>query len=366
MLGQTPDKAPTQLSSVKENYDHSKASTDKVLKESEKPLDPKDAGETKSEIPVDGDDLKQGYNKVQTIYSLGGLNSLAIAGNEGFMDTVKDSVIWVIRRASDILEWLIEFCFNRIATIRRRITRLKRIYHANGLRLSDTKYPRSVVRLTSNVNVPKSPEFALKGLDDAQKVYRKVMEAQKTITRMTRSLPGDVSREQCLNLAEGLTVDYMKQIGDSKLDNNVYEVQLPTGFYRMKAVVNRSRGFNGMSLSNYVKSGVRIHIPESFTPNADIIQRLILKMDVYLMDIEEAHRSQRSFANNFKKSVHPLMDAGKGFDPESRKEALKYYRWLINFQHKSITLPLNYYLGVLSAAVDLASAQVRSGETNKE
>lgn len=366
MLGQTPDKAPAQLSSVKENYEQSKASTDKVLKESKEPLDPKDEGETKSNIPVDGDDLKQSYNKVQTIYSLGGLNCLDVTGNEGLMDTVKDSAVWLFRRASDILEWLIEFCFNRIATIRRRITRLKRLYHANGLRLTDAQYPRSIARLTTTVNIPKSPEFALKGLDEAQKIYGKVMEAQKQITRMTCMLPPDVTRDQCVNLAEGLTVGYMTQIGGHRVKDDVYEANLPTGFYRLKATVNRNRGFNGMFLSTYVKSGIRIRIPDLFTPSADIIQRLILKMDVYVMDIEEAHRSQRSFAHNFKKSVRPLMDSTDTFSKEAQDNAMKYYRWLINFQHKSITLPLNYYLSALSAAIDLASAQVRVVETNKE
>ncbi|UPT53863.1 hypothetical protein [Vibrio phage phiKT1019] len=355
-------EAPAQLSTVKSKYEDTKSGTDAALRAAEEPLDAKDQGETKSDLPVDGDDLERNMNKVKAFHALAGMKAFAepIDGCESFMSTVKEGVIWLIRRASDILNWIIDFIFNRVSSLRRKITRMKYSFNDNGIRLKDTRYPRSIVRLADRPNIPSSPEFALKSIDAAQKLYNSMMGQQNQIASMTRAFPADVTRKQLLNFADALSTSYVSALGGNRVKPNIHEIHFPSGFQVMKAVINPDRGFNGFSLTEYFQPKVKPIIPDLFTPNADVVHRLILKMDVCLMDVEKAHKSQRSFANNFKRTVQPLADGVKNYPEKTKEEILKYYRWLINYQQKSVAIPLNYYLSVISAAIDLVGAQLHS------
>ncbi|QGZ14413.1 hypothetical protein [Photobacterium phage PDCC-1] len=359
-------EAPAQLSTVKSKYDETKSGTDAALREADKPLDPKDQGTLEPDLPVSGEDLEKSLNKVKAFHTLSGMNSfeLPMEGLENFMDSVKAGVQWLLRKAMDIFNWIADYVFNRVTTLRRRITRMKYSFNDNGIKLKDCRYPRSVVRLATRPNIPSSPDFAVKSVEAAQKFYNSMMSQQTQIASLTRAFPSDVTRAQLLNFSDSLVTSYVSGMGGKRVKDNVYEIAFPSGFQTMKAVSNPARGFNGFTLTEYFQTKVNPIIPESFVPSADTVQRLILKMDVCLMDVEKAHKSQRSFANNFKRSIQPLADGVKLYPEKSKEEILKYYRWLVNYQHKSVTIPLNYYLSVLSAAVDLVGSQIHPA-TNK-
>ena len=351
--------APPQLGTVKSKYEETKKSTDAALKAAEEPLDPKDEGKTESALPNDGEDFLQGANRTTTLYSLGGLNSLLVTGNEGLVDSVKEGAAWLIRRVTDIFNWILDYTFNRVTSLRRKITRLKYAFNDNGIILRDVKYPRSVVRLTSTPNVPPTPEFALKTLESAEAFYTKCMRQQTQIASLTRAFPADVTRDQLLNFADSLANSYVNGMGGKKVKENLYEIEMPSGFQVLKCNIDRRRGFNGFGIAEYFQQRVNVKIPEHFTPSSDVVQRLILKADVYLMDIERVHKSQRSFANNFKRSLEPMVKGAKMYPEQAKAEIMKYYRWLINYQNKSVTIPLNYHLSVLSSCVDLAKVQIQ-------
>ncbi|UVD32095.1 hypothetical protein [Vibrio phage phiKT1028] len=357
MLNQTGG-APAQISTVKDKYEETKDGTNKALRDAKEPLDPKDAGEVKSELPNDGDDFKESIGSTDSIYSLGGLNSLPVDGCEGFVENAKAAVEWLWKRAVDIFNLIADYVYNRVSNIRRRITRLKHSFNDNGVSLKDAKYPASVVRLTSNPTVPRTPNFAIKSLEQAQEMYKKVMKQQDQINNLTRPLPPETTREQLLNFSESLSNSYVSALGGNKVKDHVYEVDMPTGFQVMKATSNRARGFNGFGLSEFFRPKIKVNIPESFIVSADVVQSILLKADVLLMDVEKVHKSQRSFSNKFKRSVDPLVSSVKNYPEKTREEITKFYRWLVNYQHRTISIPLNYYLSVISASIDLAKAQV--------
>ncbi|BAW98294.1 hypothetical protein [Vibrio phage pTD1] len=354
--------APAQISTIKSKYEESKAGTDKALRDAKEPLDPKDRGEVKSELPNDGDDFKESIGNTDSLYSLGGLNSLPVDGNESFMDTVKSAAEWLWKRAVDLFNLIADYVYNRVANIRRRITRLKYSFNDNGVSLKDCVYPGTITRLSSEVTVPRTPNFALKSLESAQAMYKKVMSQQDQITKVTRSFPPSVTREQLLNFAESVSNSYCTTLGGKKVKDNVYEIDLPTGFQVIKSVINRGRGFNGFTLTDYFRPKIKVKIPETFIASAEVVQRLLLKADVLLMEVEEVHKSQRSFSNAFKRSVDPLKSSVKDYPEETKTEIIKYYRWLVNYQHRTISIPLNYYLSVISASVDLAKVQVHKSK----
>lgn len=349
--------APVQSDTVKERYEETKKSTDEVLKASKEPLDPKDAGETKSTIPMKDDDYAHDYNSNIRLYDLGGLNSYD--GNESFMQTVKHGVEWLIGRVEYILNWILDFVFNRVTSLRRNLTRLKYNFNDNGINLKPVKYPRTVTRLAQAPNVPKTPDFALKSMEDSEKLYTKCMGIQTQMASLVRTFGSDVTREQLLNFAESLSSSYVTGMGGRKVKDDLYEINFPTGFLNMKCFIDRRRGYNGFTLTEYYSQKVNIRVPTEFMPSADVVQRLILKADVHLMNIERVHKSQRSFANNFKASITPLKNGVRMYPEPVKEEILKYYRWLINYQNKSVNIPLNHHISVLSACVDLAKVQIQ-------
>ncbi|AUR80979.1 hypothetical protein FDJ25_gp113 [Vibrio phage Aphrodite1] len=354
------DAAKAQLSTVKSKYDQAKDGTNKALREADKPLDPKDQGTLESDLPVNADDLDKDMNNVKAFQTLSGLAGFSpkVDGNEGFMDTVKETVTWLLRRASDILNWVLDYTMNRVSSLRRKITRLKYSFNDNGIKLKDTSYPRSVIKLAVKPNIPSTPEFAVKTLDEAQRFYNRMMSQQTQIASLTRAFPSDITREQLLNFSDSLSTSYISGMGGKRVKDNLYEIHMPSGFQTIKAMSNPARGFNGFTLSEYFLAKISPVIPDTFTPSADVVQRLILKLDVCLMDVEKSHKSQRSFANNFKRTVQPLADGVKLYPEKTKDEILKYYRWLVNYQQKTVAIPLNYYLSVISASVDLCNAQV--------
>ncbi|AGB07238.1 hypothetical protein [Vibrio phage VP4B] len=350
--------APAQISTVKKKYEASKSGTDAALRDAKEPLDPKDQGDVKSELPNDGQDFKEQVGNSDALYSLGGLSSLPVDGQESFMDTVKDTAEWLWKRAVDIFNMIVDYVYNRVATVRRRITRLKYLFNDHGVSLKECTYPGTITRLTSEINVPRTPDFALKTLEHAQKVYNTTMSQQNQITKVTRPFPPETTREQLLNFAESVSYSYTTALGGKKVKDNIYEIELPSGFQVMKSVINRKRGFNGFTLTEFFRPKIKIKVPENFIASAEIVQRLLLKADVLLMDVEKTHKSQRSFSNAFQRSVDPLKKSVRDYPPATKEELLKYYRWLVNYQHRTVTIPLNYYLSVISASVDLAKAQI--------
>lgn len=350
--------APAQISTIKEKYEGSKTGTDAALRAAKEPLDPKDQGSVKSELPNDDEDFKEHVANSDSLYSLGGLNSLSVDGNESFMDNVKDGVEWLWKRAVDIFNMIVDYVYNRVATVRRRITRLKYTFNDHGVSLKECVYPGTITRLTSEVNVSRTPDFALKSLERAQKVYNICMSQQNQITNVTRTFPPETTREQLLNFAQSLSYSYTNAMGGKKVKDNVYEVELPTGFQVIKSVINRTRGFNGFTLTEFFRPKIKVNVPENFVASAEVVQRILLKADVLLMDVEKTHKSQRSFSNAFQRSVDPLKKSVRNYPAETKEELLKYYRWLVNYQHRTVSIPLNYYLSVISASVDLAKAQI--------
>lgn len=342
-------------------YKETQASADKALEDTDYELEDKDTKPTTSNLGINAEsDVKYGYS-TDRIY-VNGFNDFCVDGNEsldGFLETVKATIIYLLQKAEDFLEWIVEFIFNDVKVLRRRLQEIKRNYHAYGLRAKEQRYPASVVKLAQDVNIPANPAFAAKSIKAMQGVYKDAMDAQKFITKMTRALPDDTTREQVLNLADALMMNYTTSIKAKKVKDHHYVLDFPAGNLRINCYNNKEAGFKGISLTKSSNLALKYKVPEKFIPTSESVQQLILNMDMYILDIESVHRTQRSFVHNFKTSVRPFLSGISGYSKEAQEEIKKYYSWLISFQNKSVNLPLHYYISVIKAGIDLCESQIQ-------
>lgn len=266
------------------------------------------------------------------------------AGTEGW---AKKSIDFIVQLAKDLVDFIVNLVNNRLGRIERRMNRTSMARKNDGLKTKDVKYPITIRRLWTPMNVSNNPNWVAGAIKETTDWYKKVIEAHKLINAIV-DRPWSSS-----DTPESVVMSVTHLLGMKDQNSGTLQSAVLPSNRKFALEFNEERPGEFKMFFQNNDAPAKLRSPE-WEPSSFVMDNTLKAISTSIKDIRSNQSTVSQLYRKFEKKVKELENTRETVEPQR-----KFYSWLINFDRRLLSTNLQYTMSGLEAGLDFINAGVK-------